>query len=55
MCVPNKTEDLNLSVFNMITGINESKTLTEHISCKCKRRFDGKNCNSGQWSNNNKC
>ena len=21
--VPNKTEDLNLSVFNMITGINE--------------------------------
>ena len=24
-CVPNKIEDLNLSVFNMITGINESK------------------------------
>ena len=21
-CVPNKTEDLNLSVFNMITGMN---------------------------------
>ena len=34
--VPNKTKDLNLSVFNMITGINESKTLTKHISCKCK-------------------
>ena len=27
VCAPNKTEDLNLSVFNMITGINESKTL----------------------------
>ena len=26
LCVPDKTEDLNLSVFNMITGINESKT-----------------------------
>ena len=26
--VPNKTEHLNLSMFNMITGINESKTLT---------------------------
>ena len=25
VCVPNKAEDLNLSVFNMITGINESK------------------------------
>ena len=22
VCVPNKTEDLNLSMFNMITGIN---------------------------------
>ena len=30
-CVPKKTEDLNLSMFNMITGINESKTLTKHI------------------------
>ena len=29
--VPNKTEHLNLSVFNMITGINESKTLRKHI------------------------
>ena len=28
VCIPNKTEDLNLSVFNIITGINESKTLT---------------------------
>ena len=29
--VPNKTEGLNLSVFNMIMGINESKILTKHI------------------------
>ena len=43
VCVPNKTEDLNLSVFNMITGINESKTLTKHISCKCKCKFDERN------------
>ena len=28
-CVPNKTEDLNLSVFNMITSINESKTFNK--------------------------
>ena len=28
---PNKTEDLNLSVINMITGISELKTLTKHI------------------------
>ena len=30
VCVPNKTEDLNLNMFNMITGINELKTLTKH-------------------------
>ena len=35
VCVPNNTEDLNLSVFNLISEINESKTLTEHTSCKC--------------------
>ena len=38
--LPNKTVDLNLSVFNMITGINESKTLTKHISCECKCKCD---------------
>ena len=43
VCVPNKTGDLNLHVFNMITAKNESKTLTKNISCKCNCRFDGKN------------
>ena len=33
ICVLNKTKDLNLSVFNMITGIIEPKMLTKHISC----------------------
>ena len=42
VCIPNKTEDVNLSMFNMITAINESKTLTKHISCKCKCKFDGR-------------
>ena len=46
-------QDLNLSVF-MITGINELKTLTKHISCKCKCKFDGRKCNSNQKRNNNK-
>ena len=39
----------------MITGINESKALTKHISCECKCRFDGRKCNSDQWWNNEKC
>ena len=57
VCVPNKTEDLNLSVLNMITEINESKTLTKCIwyECKCKCKFDGRKYNSNQKWNNNKC
>ena len=42
MC-SNRTEDLNLSVLNMITGRNESKTLTKHIPSECKCRFNEKN------------
>ena len=47
VCVSNKTEYLNLNVFNMITGINELKTLTKHILCECQCRFDGRKWN--QW------
>ena len=54
MCF-NKTEDLNLSVFNSITGINESKTLTKHISCEYKCKLDGRKCNSNQKWDNHKC
>ena len=48
VCVPNKTGDLNLSVFNMITGINESKTFAKHSSYECKCKFDGTKCKSNQ-------
>ena len=39
----------------MITGINELKKLTQHISCECKCRFDKGKCNSKQKGNNAKC
>ena len=39
----------------MIAEINESKTLTKHISCECKCIFEGRKCNSNQWQNSNKC
>ena len=55
VCVPHKTEDLYLSVFNMIMGINASKILTKYISCECKCKFDGRKCNSNQCWNNDKC
>ena len=54
VCVPNETEDLSLSVFNIMTGINRSKTLPKHMSCKCKYKFDRRKCKSNQKWNNNK-
>ena len=51
VCVPNKPEDLNLSLFNMIIGISESKALTKYVSYKCICRSDGRNCKSDQrWN-----
>ena len=35
-CVSNKREDLHLSVFNIIAGTYQLKTLAKHISCECK-------------------
>ena len=54
VCLPNKTEDLNVRGFNMITGKDKSKILTKEISCECKSRFKEKKCNSYQWWNNDK-
>ena len=55
VCVSSKTEDLNLSMFNMITEINESKTRTKHISWECKYKFDCRKFNSNQNWNSDKC
>ena len=38
MCVPSKTKNININIFNKITRIIEVKTLFKYISCdfKCK-------------------
>ena len=54
MCSKKKT-NLNIHVFNMVTGKHESKVLAKDISCKWKCKFDGRKCNSNQKRNNNKC
>ena len=38
-----KQKILNIHVFNMIPGKNESNILTKDISCECTCRFDEKN------------
>lgn len=46
ICVPNKLNNINLKVFNIIRGINELKTLIKLIPCECKCNFNDKKCNS---------
>ena len=52
---PNKWEDENLKVFNMITKTNKSKTLIKNILCDCKCKFNGRKCISNQKWVNDKC
>ena len=42
-------------MFNIIIEITEWKALRKHISYECRCKFDGRNCNSDQWRNNDKC
>ena len=47
VCIPNRAEDLNLNVFNMVTQTNELTALAKHIY-KSKYRFDEEKRNSDQ-------
>ena len=49
--IPNKTEDLNLSMSNMITEKTKSTFLTKDISCECRCKCDGRKCE--KWNNVN--
>ena len=46
MCVSNRMEQVNLKVFIIFKGTNESKTLAKRISCEFKCEFDIRKCNS---------
>ena len=55
ICVPSKTKDVNVKVFNMTTNRNEEKTLEKQISCYFKCKFDSTTCDSNQKLNNETC
>ena len=43
ICVSNKIEYVNLKVFNIVKGINESKTLAKYILCECVFELGSRN------------
>ena len=44
VCVPSKTKDANVKVFDMKIKKYEAKTLIKHISCDCKCKFNCTTC-----------
>ena len=38
----------NVKVFNILTNKNGAKTMTKHISCDCKCKFNRTTCNSNK-------
>ena len=55
ICIPSKTKDVIVKVFNMITRINKAKSFVKTISCDCKCKFNSATCNSNQKWNIDKC
>ena len=47
-CMFQVKQKTNVKVFNMVTRINEIKTLVKHISCHCKYKFNSTTCKSNE-------
>ena len=50
--VSKETKYINIEAFNIITNKNNANSMTEHISCDCKCKFNSKICNLNQTWNN---
>ena len=53
VCVPNKVKNTNVKIFNLISGVNETRFFVQHESCKCKCELNESVFNSKQkWDHN---
>ena len=52
LCVPDLVKNLNVKVFNLVSGTNETR---RHETGKCKCRFNSRVCNNKQRLNDDKC
>ena len=53
--VPNKVKNMNVEVFNLISGVNETRFIDQHESCKCKCGLNKSLHNSKQKWNRDEC
>ena len=55
LCVPDVAKNMNIKLFNLMSGTNETRHIKWHKTCKCKCRLDASTCNSKQPWNKDKC
>ena len=55
LCVTDVVKKLNVKVFNIVSGTNETRCIEWHETCKCKCRFEHSVCNNKQRWNDDKC
>ena len=48
LCVPDFVKNLNVKLFNLVSGTNETRHIEWHETCKCKCRFKSSVCNNKQ-------
>ena len=46
---------MNLKLFNLMSGVNETKVLVQHKSCDCNGRLNGSEDNMEQKWNHDEC
>ena len=55
ICVSDAVKDLNVKVFDLMLGTNETRHIKWHETCKYKCRLDASVCNNKQRWNDDKC
>ena len=55
LCALDTIKNINVNVFNLISGTNETGHIEWHKTCKCKFRLDAIVCNNKQKWNEDKC
>ena len=55
VCVPNKVKNINVKVFNLMSGVNETRFLVQYESYECKCGLNESVRNSKQKWNHDEC
>ena len=51
LCVPGDIKNINVRVFNLMSGTNETRHIEWHESCRCKCKLDASVCiNKQRWN-----